>query len=278
MGKIKTVLICFIRTVTTLSVKCPDRLDLKHTYSHQSPSPKDLAFKIWKTTATTPTIHEEIKDLDLVQLPHVFNLYIHIHHHSIHHHSIHQHSIHIHHHLHHLTFSISKKWLLAVICVLSLFFPVAHSKTLKRDVKALNEIKASLGWRVVYSWVGDDPCGDGDLPPWSGVTCSIQGDYRVVAELEVYAFDRWTLYGGDLHSHNRWSSGDRRSCWMLLSDSPWSSVCSIEAEPTTRLSFGDGFFFSFSSGFYSSDEDDRHVQSDLSSTAYELNISYCLLL
>ncbi|TKY69601.1 leucine-rich repeat receptor protein kinase [Spatholobus suberectus] len=54
-------------------------------------------------------------------------------------------------------------------------------------VKALNEIKASLGWRVVYAWVGDDPCGDGDLPPWSGVTCSTVGDYRVVTELEVYA-------------------------------------------------------------------------------------------
>ncbi|KAL3824032.1 hypothetical protein ACJIZ3_020061 [Penstemon smallii] len=64
-----------------------------------------------------------------------------------------------------------------------------HCKTLKQDVKALNEIKASLGWRVVYAWVGDDPCGDGDLPPWSGVTCSIVGgsDYRVVTELEVYA-------------------------------------------------------------------------------------------
>ncbi|KAL6969716.1 hypothetical protein U1Q18_029426 [Sarracenia purpurea var. burkii] len=72
-----------------------------------------------------------------------------------------------------------------------LFFPmllnVVHSKTLKRDVKALNEIKASLGWRVVYSWVGEDPCGDGDLPPWSGVTCLTLGDYRVVTELEVYA-------------------------------------------------------------------------------------------
>ncbi|KAG9138393.1 hypothetical protein Leryth_001572, partial [Lithospermum erythrorhizon] len=54
-------------------------------------------------------------------------------------------------------------------------------------VKALNEIKASLGWRVVYAWVGDDPCGDGDLPPWSGVTCSTVGDFRVVTELEVYA-------------------------------------------------------------------------------------------
>lgn len=50
-------------------------------------------------------------------------------------------------------------------------------------VKALNEIKASLGWRVVYAWVGEDPCGDGDLPPWSGVKCSTQGDYRVVTEL-----------------------------------------------------------------------------------------------
>ncbi|KAH7858079.1 hypothetical protein Vadar_019769 [Vaccinium darrowii] len=54
-------------------------------------------------------------------------------------------------------------------------------------LNALNKIKASLGWRVVYSWVGDDPCGDGDLPPWSGVTCSTLGYYRVVTELEVYA-------------------------------------------------------------------------------------------
>ncbi|MBA0879040.1 hypothetical protein Goshw_021708 [Gossypium schwendimanii] len=54
-------------------------------------------------------------------------------------------------------------------------------------VKALNEIKASLGWRVVYAWVGDDPCGDGNLPPWSGITCTLMGDYRVVTELEVYA-------------------------------------------------------------------------------------------
>ncbi|GKE70913.1 aspartate--tRNA ligase 2, cytoplasmic, partial [Tanacetum coccineum] len=34
-------------------------------------------------------------------------------------------------------------------------------------VKALNEIKVYLGWRVVYAWVGDDPCGDSDLPAWS---------------------------------------------------------------------------------------------------------------
>ncbi|KAL0327135.1 UNVERIFIED_CONTAM: Heparanase-like protein 2 [Sesamum angustifolium] len=66
---------------------------------------------------------------------------------------------------------------------------VARCKTLKRDVKALNEIKASLGWRVVYAWVGDDPCGDGDLPPWAGITCSAanENDYRVVTGLEVYA-------------------------------------------------------------------------------------------
>uniref|UniRef100_A0A803KVR5 Leucine-rich repeat-containing N-terminal plant-type domain-containing protein n=1 Tax=Chenopodium quinoa TaxID=63459 RepID=A0A803KVR5_CHEQI len=71
--------------------------------------------------------------------------------------------------------------------LIPLLFNAVSCKTLKRDVKALNEIKSSLGWRVVYSWVGDDPCGDGDLPPWSGVTCSVQGDYRVVTGLEVYA-------------------------------------------------------------------------------------------
>ena len=43
-------------------------------------------------------------------------------------------------------------------------------------VKGLYEIKASLGWRVVYAWVGDDPCGDNDLPPWYGVTCSRTAD------------------------------------------------------------------------------------------------------
>ncbi|THU72608.1 hypothetical protein C4D60_Mb04t14000 [Musa balbisiana] len=71
--------------------------------------------------------------------------------------------------------------------VFFLLLGLGRCKTVKRDVKALNEIKASLGWRVVYAWVGDDPCGDGNLPPWSGVTCSQQGDYRVVTELEVYA-------------------------------------------------------------------------------------------
>ncbi|KAJ6726663.1 DI-GLUCOSE BINDING PROTEIN WITH LEUCINE-RICH REPEAT DOMAIN-CONTAINING PROTEIN [Salix purpurea] len=75
----------------------------------------------------------------------------------------------------------------SLIIIFPLLFHLALSKTLKRDVKALNEIKASLGWRVVYAWVGDDPCGDGNHPPWSGVTCSTAGDYRVVTELEVYA-------------------------------------------------------------------------------------------
>lgn len=61
-------------------------------------------------------------------------------------------------------------------------------------VKALNEIKASLGWRVVYAWVGDDPCGDGDLPPWSGVTCSTVGDYRVVTELWVFYISKLFIF------------------------------------------------------------------------------------
>ncbi|GJR82917.1 probable leucine-rich repeat receptor-like protein kinase [Tanacetum coccineum] len=64
---------------------------------------------------------------------------------------------------------------------------VIDHHTTNFDLKAPNEIKASLGWRVVYAWVGDDPCGNGDLPAWSGVTCSTQGDYRVLTELEVYA-------------------------------------------------------------------------------------------
>ncbi|CAI0394314.1 unnamed protein product, partial [Linum tenue] len=77
--------------------------------------------------------------------------------------------------------------LLLFLFTFALFHTHALSKTLKRDVKALNEIKSSLGWRVVYAWVGDDPCGGDGLQPWSGVTCSTQGDYRVVTELEVYA-------------------------------------------------------------------------------------------
>jgi hypothetical protein len=71
------------------------------------------------------------------------------------------------------------QWLLAVsMLVLSIVFLLLFD-----SVKALNEIKASLGWRVVYSWVGDDHCGHADLPPWFGVTCSQKGDYRVVTEL-----------------------------------------------------------------------------------------------
>ncbi|CDY42863.1 BnaAnng06880D [Brassica napus] len=48
-------------------------------------------------------------------------------------------------------FCVKQSVKVLVICVLSLFFALSlsHSKTLKRDVKALNEIKASLGWRVV---------------------------------------------------------------------------------------------------------------------------------
>uniref|UniRef100_A0A1J3IHD3 Putative LRR receptor-like serine/threonine-protein kinase n=1 Tax=Noccaea caerulescens TaxID=107243 RepID=A0A1J3IHD3_NOCCA len=73
------------------------------------------------------------------------------------------------------------------IYALLLLINVSLGKTLQRDVKALNEIKGKVGWRVMFSWVGDDPCGDGFLPPWSGVTCSTVGNYRVVVKLEVFA-------------------------------------------------------------------------------------------
>ncbi|KAL8550358.1 hypothetical protein ACS0TY_008977 [Phlomoides rotata] len=55
--------------------------------------------------------------------------------------------------------------------------------------RTVGEVARPTRERVVYAWVGDDPCGDGDLPPWSGVTCStVSGsDYRVVTELEVCA-------------------------------------------------------------------------------------------
>ncbi|GJR78896.1 hypothetical protein Tco_0149681 [Tanacetum coccineum] len=46
----------------------------------------------------------------------------------------------------------------------------------KVSVRALNEIKASLRWRVVCEWVGDDLCGDGDLPAWSSITWFTQSD------------------------------------------------------------------------------------------------------
>ena len=49
-------------------------------------------------------------------------------------------------------------------------------------LKAPNNSHASLGWRVVYAWIRDGHCGDGDLPPWFGVTCLRQGYYRVVTE------------------------------------------------------------------------------------------------
>ncbi|VVA91248.1 unnamed protein product [Arabis nemorensis] len=75
-------------------------------------------------------------------------------------------------------------WVFAI----SLMINVSFAKTLKRDVKALNEIKGLVGWRVVYTWVGDDPCGNGDLPRWSGVTCSrTVGNYSVVTKLEVFS-------------------------------------------------------------------------------------------
>ncbi|PRQ42614.1 hypothetical protein RchiOBHm_Chr3g0459551 [Rosa chinensis] len=42
------------------------------------------------------------------------------------------------------------------------------------------DLNLNLVIAVLLSHLGDD-----DLPPWSGVTCSTQGDYRVVTK-EVY--------------------------------------------------------------------------------------------
>ncbi|GJR92752.1 RNA-directed DNA polymerase, eukaryota, reverse transcriptase zinc-binding domain protein [Tanacetum coccineum] len=53
-------------------------------------------------------------------------------------------------------------------------------------VKALNEIKLTFGWRVVCAWIGNDPCGDGDLPAWSSITCSTQSDDSVVSQLLLW--------------------------------------------------------------------------------------------
>ncbi|GJZ25122.1 probable leucine-rich repeat receptor-like protein kinase [Tanacetum coccineum] len=41
------------------------------------------------------------------------------------------------------------------------------------DLKDLNEIKASLGWRVVYAWIRHDPYGDDDLPAYEVSAVSI---------------------------------------------------------------------------------------------------------
>ncbi|XP_019090887.1 PREDICTED: receptor-like protein 12 isoform X1 [Camelina sativa] len=82
---------------------------------------------------------------------------------------------------------LSLSLIFRIYALLLLLINVSFAKTLKRDVKALNEIKRLVGWRVVYSWVGDDPCGDKNLPPWSGVTCSTVGNYRVVVKLEVFS-------------------------------------------------------------------------------------------
>ncbi|GMY05901.1 LRR receptor kinase SERL2-like, partial [Fagus crenata] len=82
----------------------------------------------------------------------------------------------------------------------------------------LNEIKASLGWRVVYAWVGDDPCGDGDLPPWSGVTCSTQGDYGIFnpAPPSSFSLSRFSgavrVIGGSLRYTERGISFSRIRC------------------------------------------------------------------
>ncbi|GKD57298.1 hypothetical protein Tco_1290685 [Tanacetum coccineum] len=57
------------------------------------------------------------------------------------------------------------------------------AEAIARVLKALNEIKSTFGWRVVCAWIGNDPCGDGDLPAWSSITCSTQSDDSVVSQL-----------------------------------------------------------------------------------------------
>nr|VDD55858.1 unnamed protein product [Brassica oleracea] len=66
--------------------------------------------------------------------------------------------------------------------------------------------------------------------------------------------------------------------WMVLSDFPWSSICSREAEPTTHPSIGRWvllLFFLLGLLLFTY-EDDMHVQSD-HHLLLELYISYCLL-
>ncbi|GJZ81200.1 hypothetical protein Tco_0646194, partial [Tanacetum coccineum] len=58
------------------------------------------------------------------------------------------------------------------------------------SLRALNEIKSTFGWRVVCAWIGNDPCGDGDLPAWSSITCSTQSDDSVVSQLLLAPFVR----------------------------------------------------------------------------------------
>uniref|UniRef100_A0A3Q7EEQ8 Leucine-rich repeat-containing N-terminal plant-type domain-containing protein n=1 Tax=Solanum lycopersicum TaxID=4081 RepID=A0A3Q7EEQ8_SOLLC len=58
---------------------------------------------------------------------------------------------------------------------------------------------ASLGWRVVYAWVGD-----GNLPPWSGVTCSRQGKFmllRLLAHFPTVVTNLLDLTRLDLHNN-----------------------------------------------------------------------------
>ncbi|GJW04760.1 retrovirus-related pol polyprotein from transposon TNT 1-94 [Tanacetum coccineum] len=54
-------------------------------------------------------------------------------------------------------------------------------------MRALNEIKSTFRWRVVCAWIGNDPCGDGDLPAWSSITCSTQSDDSVISQLLLNA-------------------------------------------------------------------------------------------
>ncbi|EFJ17118.1 hypothetical protein SELMODRAFT_421442 [Selaginella moellendorffii] len=48
--------------------------------------------------------------------------------------------------------------------------------------------RSAGGWKVMYAWNGEDPCGDGDAALWPGITFSSPNDdgYRVVTELELF--------------------------------------------------------------------------------------------
>ncbi|KAJ8485797.1 hypothetical protein OPV22_018282 [Ensete ventricosum] len=80
----------------------------------------------------------------------------------------------------------SSSTLVASIAIF-LLLGLGHCKTVKRDVKALNEIQASLGWRVGSLCMGEMIHVEMVIFPMVRGTCFQQGDYRVVTELEVYA-------------------------------------------------------------------------------------------
>ena len=71
-------------------------------------------------------------------------------------------------------------------------------------MKALNEIKSTLGWRVLYSWVGDDRCGHGDLPL---VRCDmfsasgLQSCDRTVSTILSFSWLYLVTWAPGMHEH-----------------------------------------------------------------------------